>query len=295
MNWDDLRYFLDVARTGRLTASARRLGVEHTTVARRIQSLEKALGAQLFSRSSNGYELTDRGMRLLQGAEEMERAFAMLADSEPSSEISGLVRIGCNEGYGTSILPRHVAKIMKRFPQLSIDVMALPRTIHLPRNEAEIVITIDRPERGPYIVSKLSDYELRLYASPGYLAMFPAIVETEDLAGHAFINYITGMVLAKNVPNPGHLTQPGGTRFRSTSILSQRMAAQEGLGIAILSTYLVDGDTGLVEVLPDKVEIKRSYWITMHSGLKNTLKFKTVWQMLRACAQDEHRLLNQSR
>jgi len=296
MNWDDLRFFLELARTGKLTVSARRLGVEHTTVARRIHALEKALESPLFLRTSAGYELTDRGIALLAKVEEMERAYAVVEASLPSSDINGLIRVGCNEGYGTSLLPLHAAEIMSRFPDLAVDVLALPRAIPLPRNEADIVITIDRPQRGPYIVSKLADYSLGLYASAGYLAAVPTIVKTDDLAGHAFIDYVAGMVLAKDVPNPGHLTRPGSTRFRSTSILAQRSAAQAGLGIAILPAYLVTAEMGLVPILAGKIAIRKSYWITMHAELKNVGRFKKVWQLLRDYAQrDQHLLLPYAR
>lgn len=182
---------------------------------------------------------------------------------------------------------------MRRFPELSIDVLALPRAILLTRNEADIVITIDRPRRGPYIVAKLAEYRLGLYASADYLAAVASIATPDDLVGHAFIDYVAGMELAKDVPNPSHMTRPGSTSFRSTSILAQRSAAQAGLGIAILPAYLVTGDSGLVPVLDAEVTIRRSYWITMHAELRNVGRFKKVWQMLRHYAQrDQHLLLS---
>ncbi|MDH4564225.1 LysR family transcriptional regulator [Pseudomonas sp. BN411] len=288
MNWDDLRFFLDLARTGRLTASARRLGVEHTTVARKIQALETSLGAQLFVRSQTGYALTERGRRILESAEDMEIAYGHITSSiDEDVDVAGLVRIGCNEAYGTQIIPRHVAEIMAKYPELRVEVLALPRAIPLPRNEADIVISIDRPERGPYIASKLADYELGVYASPGYLSMHSSINTVDDLAGHDFIDYVSEMVLAKNVPKPADYAAPGRIKYRSTSILGQKAAAESGLGIVILPIYVAAQSLGLVRVLPGEVVLHKSYWITMHSSLRNVSRFRTVWNQLREMAESE--------
>lgn len=285
MNWDDLRFFLDLARTGKLTASARRLGVEHTTVARKVRALETTLGGQLLVRSQAGYTLTERGRRILESAEDMELAYSHITASvNEDADVTGLVRIGCNEAYGTQILPGHVAKIMALYPELQIEVLALPRAIQLQRNEADIVISIDRPERGPYIASKLQDYELGLYASAHYLQAHTTPQEQADLQAHDFIDYVSEMVLAKNVPKPADYTAPGNIRYRSTSILGQMKAAEADLGIAILPTFLAT-NSQLARVLPEQVVLTKSYWITMHESLRKVSRFITVFSHLRELAR----------
>lgn len=285
MNWDDLRFFLDLARTGKLTTSARRLGVEHTTVARKVRALETTLGGQLLVRTPGGYTLTERGQRILESAEDMELAYSHVAASvEDNANVRGLVRIGCNEAYGTQILPGHIAQLMTSYPALRVETLALPRAIPLQRNEADIVITIDRPDRGPYIASKLQDYELGLYASAHYLSSSPTISSSSDLSEHDFIDYVSEMVLAKSVPKPAEYTAPGHIKYRSTSILGQMKAAESHLGIAILPTFIA-ASSSLHRVLPDEIVLKKSYWITMHSSLRKVSRFITVFTQLRELAR----------
>src|SRR3546814_6591011 len=130
------------------------------------------------------------------------------SDLVESREPSGLVRIGCIEAYGTTILPRHLVDLASTYPNLSVDLLALPRVIQLPRNEADIVITIDRPERGPYVSVKLADYVLRLYASKSYLANTASITTKEHLKGHRFISYVEDFTIAKDLPAAQPLLAP---------------------------------------------------------------------------------------
>src|SRR5690554_6164657 len=110
MDWDNLKFFLELSRAGKLTAAARRIGVDHTTVSRRIQALEKSLGMTLFIREQTGYSLTEAGRRLLPEVEQMESASVRIEQSLPEADeqLSGLVRIGATEGYGTIMLGREL-------------------------------------------------------------------------------------------------------------------------------------------------------------------------------------------
>lgn len=289
VNWDDLRYFLELARTGKLTAAARRLSVEHTTVSRRVQACEASAGAPLFTRSASGYALTEAGRKLLPRAEAMEQAFAGIERSlaGESREPSGLVRIGCSEAYGTTILPRHLVDLASTYPNLSVDLLALPRVIQLPRNEADIVITIDRPERGPYVSVKLADYVLRLYASKSYLANTASITTKEHLKGHRFISYVEDFTIAKDLPAAQPLLAPDYVPLKSTSILAQRTAAIAGAGIAILPTYLITRDMGLEVILDGEVRFERTYWMAMPLELKGYRRIRLVWEFLRKAALRE--------
>ncbi|WP_159969878.1 LysR family transcriptional regulator, partial [Raoultella sp. 18092] len=105
MDWENLRYFLELARTGTLAAAARRTGVEHTTVARRIQALEKQMGESLFAREAGGHRLTEAGRHLLPAVEAMETAVLGVERVRPSGiGPVGLVRVGATEGFGTQVL-----------------------------------------------------------------------------------------------------------------------------------------------------------------------------------------------
>ncbi|HEX7854754.1 MAG TPA: LysR family transcriptional regulator [Sphingobium sp.] len=294
--WDDFRFFLELARAGRLTTAARRLHVEHTTVSRRLQSLEAQLGLPLFVRSSAGYELTEAGRKLMQGAEAMEEAFLRSEGFFPggADQMAGLVRIGCNEAYGTTILPRQMVSLMTANAGIEVDILAVPRAIQLPRQEADIVITIDRPERGPYKVVKLADYRLGLYASDEYLGIHGPISDRDDLSKHCFINYIEDLALAKSVPSPRAIVGMAKTPMRSTSILAQRTAAEAGAGIAILPYFLVDEKSTLRRVLPDQISVTRTYWMLRPIELKAAARVRLVWEHLRKAAAADMPLLQGS-
>ena len=289
MNWDDLRFFLEVARTGKLTGAARRLAVEHTTVSRRIQSMEADAGTPLFTRGPAGFKLTEAGEQLLPRAVAMEQAFAGIDRSLPNSqrEVSGLIRIGSSEAYGTAILPQQLTELTYRYPQLNVQLLALPKIFQLPRNEVDIVISIDRPERGPYLTAKLTDYVLRLYASSDYLARAPGIASRDDLQSHRFVSYVDDFAIAKDLPSAQPLLGPGYIPLKSTSILAQRSAAVAGAGIAILPSYLVTPEVPLQPILGEEVRFHRTYWMAMPLELKDSRRVRAVWQFLRQAALAE--------
>ena len=116
MDWDNLRFFLELARAGKLTVAARRLGVDHTTVSRRVQALEKSLQAPLFIRTASGYQLSEVGRNLLPQAEAMESAFSAIEQTQRKDSLSGQVRIGVTEGYGSMMLAPQLAELSRRYP-----------------------------------------------------------------------------------------------------------------------------------------------------------------------------------
>lgn len=286
MDWDNLRYFLELSRAGKLTAAARRLGVDHTTVARRVQALEKSLGRPLFIRGGAGYTLAEEGRRLLPQAEAMESAFLAIEqqDATAGDKLSGLVRIGATEGYGIALLAAELTTLTKRYPNLGVDLLAVPRMVHLARHEADIVITLDRPERGPYIITKLTDYVLRLYASADYLAEHPPITSREMLREHRFVSYIEDLMYSKELHYLDEIGRPRHMALRSTSILAQQNAAAAGAGIAILPSFSARREPALQEVLGDQVEFVRTFWMLMPVENKDLGRIRVTWDFLREMA-----------
>ena len=163
MDWEQLRHFGALARAGTLAGAARSLGVEHTTVARRVQALEKALGKSLFARGADGHQLTEAGRQLLpaieamtQAARQLEHAAELAVDDAEAP--SGLVRVGTTEGLGTQLLAPALARLTLQWPQLSVDLLALPRLLHLSRREADIVISLERPGIPRFPISMCSGF-----------------------------------------------------------------------------------------------------------------------------------------
>lgn len=287
MEWDNLRFFLELSRAGKLTVAARRLGVDHTTVARRVQALEKSLDSQLFLRTAAGYSLTEAGRNLLPQAEAMESAFAAIEKARQGHKdhLSGQVRIGVPEGYGTLMLAPQLAELTRRYPNLGIDLLTAPRMLQLSRREADIVITLERPERGPFIITKLTDYLLRLYASVEYLQQHPPIANREDLSEHSFVSYIDDLLFSKELLFLDEIGKPGHVPLRSTSILAQQQATAAGAGIAMLPSFAADADQRLQRVLGDEVCFTRTFWMLMPIELKDIARMKTTWDFLREKAE----------
>ena len=293
MDWDNLRYFLELARSGTLMSAARRLEVDHTTVARRIQALEKEVGAPLFSREAGGHRLTEAGRKLQPQVEAMESAFRAVESTAPASQegLSGLIRIGATEGFGTVVLAPQLARFAQQHPKLTIDLLAMPRLVHLSRREADIVISLERPARGAVVVTKLTDYTLRLYAAKQYLAAHKPIKTREDLRGHTFISYVDDLLFSKELQYLDELHRPDAFALRSTSVLAQHQAVVAGAGIAVLPAFVAERDPALRPVLEGQANFTRTFWMSMPAETKHLVRMQAVWSFLRETAQAQQPLL----
>lgn len=293
MDWDHIRYFLELARTGRLQLAAQRINVEYTTVSRRIQALEKSLGQTLFMRERQGYVLTEVGRQLLTQAERMEDAYLQIEQivGKDANDLSGSVRIGVTEGYGTLFLANHLARLTQLYPHLCIDLVAVPRLLNLSRREADIVITIERPVKGAFIITKLTDYVLKLYASAEYLAAHAPIKQIDDLSEHTFVGYIDDLLMSQELNYLHELCHPERVAFRSTSLLGQLEAVKAGVGLAILPVFMAQHEPHLVNVLPDEIQIMRTFWMMMPTDLKDVARMRTVWNYVKEQTQKNHLLL----
>ncbi|MGO4391148.1 LysR family transcriptional regulator [Variovorax sp. M-6] len=293
MDWDNLRFFLELARSGTLVGAARRLAVDHTTVARRIQALEKQVGTALFSREADGHRLTEAGRRLQPQVESMESAFLAVESASPGSQegLSGLVRIGATEGFGTVVLAPKLALFAQAHPKLVIDLLAMPRLVHLSRREADIVISLERPARGPVVVTKLTDYVLHLYASKDYLARRGAIRTREDLRGHTFISYVDDLLFSKELQYLDELYKPDSFALRSTSILAQHQAALAGAGIAVLPAFIAGRDKSLRRLLPAEASFTRTFWMSVPAETRHLARMQATWNFLRETAVAQREVL----
>jgi len=294
MDWDNLRYFLELSRAGTLTAAARRLGVDHTTVALRIQALERGIGAQLFLREASGHRLTEAGRRLLPQVEDMEQSFRKLEFSAPASteeELSGVVRVGVTEAFSTVILAPALATFARQHPRLVIDLLALPRQVNLSRREADIVISLERPARGPVLTTRLCDYSLHLYAAKHYLAQHPPVRSLNDLRELSFIGYVEDLLFSKELQYLDEDHRPERIALRSTSLLAQYQATRAAAGVAVLPAFLAERDALLQRVLPDQVRFVRRFWMSMPTENRPLPRMKAVWDLIRSTVDASRNLL----
>ncbi len=281
-NWNDLRAFLAVARTGRLTAAAARLGADHTTVARRIAALEASLGARLFDRSPQGYALTAHGERLMPSAEQVESLTLRAAGQVGAADqtLTGAVRIGAPEGFGSYVLAPLMVRLADRHPQLEIQLLAIPGVVSLSKREADIAVTLSPPREGRLVSRKLTDYGLGLYAAPAYLDGRPPIRTRADMAGHRFIGYIGDLLYA---PELDYMQAPDvdiRVALQSSNLIAQLQAALAGAGLCVLPDFIAAREPGLARVLPRDVGLQRSLWLVVHADLKSLARIRAVMSMI---------------
>lgn len=265
MEWDRVRIFLAVARSGQILAAARHLGLNHATVGRQLTALEDELQTKLLERHVNGCTLTPQGEALLAAAEKVESELLQFESglSGNVGAIRGTVRIGAPDGLGNYFLAPKLAELSARHPELLIQLVPLPRSFSLSRREADIVITLDRPQAGNLIIQKLTDYTLSLYASKDYLKTHPPIVRTEDLAQHLFITYVDELIYTPSLDYGRELAGRMPRRFECGSMVGQMEAVRAGNGVAILHDYAAHRLPELKRVLPE-LQFTRSYWLISH-------------------------------
>jgi DNA-binding transcriptional LysR family regulator len=280
-DWDDLRFFLAVARAGRLTIAARRLGADHATVSRRVTSLEAALKATLFERRPQGYALTAQGERLVIAAEAIESA-ALAAASEIGGAdlaLSGAVRIGAPDGFGTLFLAPRAVRLSERYPELEIQLVAMPRLLSLSKREADVAIALSPPKEGKVVARKLTDYRLALYAAPAYLAGAAAIRSAEDLSGHPLISYIDDLIITPELDYLDEIAKGLRPRLQFSTLVAQMHCAMTGAGICVLPHFMAAGRPELVPVLPE-IQLTRTFWLIVHAELKDVARIRAAVDFL---------------
>ncbi|CAN7172900.1 LysR family transcriptional regulator [Neorhizobium tomejilense] len=288
MNWDDVRMFLAVARTGQILAASRRLGVNHATLGRRVTALEEDLRTRLIIRRTNGCELTAEGEVFFRAAERMETEMlaAQASTGRIDAAIAGTVRIGAPDGFGVSFLASRLGRLTRRHPELKLQLVPVPRSFSLSQREADIAITIERPEQGRLVSSKLTDYTLGLYASKAYLDQAGTPRTVEALKSHPRIGYVEDLIFSPSLNFTGEVMRDWDASFEISSAIGQTEAVRSGAGIGILHDYVARQYPELVRVLPETI-IRRSYWTTYHETTRDLMRLRTVVEFLKELVDGE--------
>lgn len=290
LDWQDIQIFLEVARSERLTDAARRLGLDHSTLSRRTRRFEQTLNTQLFERSTHGYHLTEAGQQLLAHAEEMARHAFEAGESltDKNHQISGQIRLGVTEGFGTWVIAPLLSAFCERHPGVTLDLLALPRVVNLSRHEADLAITVERPVSPGLVISRLCDYRLRLYGSRDYLARHGTPEGRAELGAHRLIGYVDDLIFSEQLSYLEPLLDPAvvghpGPHFalRSTSVTTQHAACLQGAGLAVLPCFMASTSEALAHVLDDDVEIVRHFWITARQEQRRLARVRLLWDFLR--------------
>lgn len=275
-DWGAMESFLAIARAGRLTSAARRLGIDHTTLSRRIKSLEEDLGTRLFERSVSGYSLTAQGERFLRTAQEVETLALRAAQdiSGSSSRIAGSVRIGATDGFGTSFLAPRLPAMSAPHPELLLELVTMPRLFNLTKREADLAIGLERPEAGRLYARKLTDYDLCLYGAKGYLARHGEPVTPRDLREHRFVGYIPDLIYAEQLdylPLVSKETEPW---IASSNLVAQFNMTLANAGLCVLPRFMAAREPRLRQVLADHVRITRAFWLIVHADIRDLARIR---------------------
>lgn len=280
---DDLSYFLQVARSQRLTTAGQVLGVNHTTVGRRIARLEGQLGRRLFDRRSTGWTLTAVGEKLMFHAETIEDALAAASTvvENSGSSLSGSVRIVAPDGFGAYLLTPALGPMRQRHPELTIEIMTASQKSSFTEREFDVAVVLVEPSRNAVWAEPLLDYTLRLYASRDYVAENPPINAVEDLRKHPLIFYVDEVLDIDPLRIMKEILPGYTAKIQTNNITGHLRATVAGLGIAPLPSYIGDQSDELVRVLPDLVGVERRYWIVVPRGLERLQRVREVVALLR--------------
>ena len=278
IDWDDFRFVLAIVRGGSVSAAAKQLGVDHATVIRRVDRLEKHLSAKLFDRRKTGYLLTEAGQRVADSAEAMESTIVANQEHVGGSlaRLTGTVRIGAPDGFGTAFLAPRLAPFADRYPDLDLQLVATARLFSLSKREADIAISLTMPKEGRIVWRKLLDYRLGLYATSAYLDRAPKITARDDLPSHRFVGYIEELLFTPELDYLPQVSPKINASFRSANLIAQLNATLAGFGIAVLPHFMANAHSELRPVLPDEVSISRTFWLLMHADSKDLARIRAV-------------------
>jgi DNA-binding transcriptional LysR family regulator len=275
--WDDVRFFLAVARTGSLSGAARALGVGHVTVGRRISLLERRLGVSLLNRTPDGFAATAAGEAILRQCIAMENAALDLERiaAGRDSLAAGSIRLTATEALAHRVIAPAIAELRKSHPDLQVDLAVGVRSLDIARREADLAVRVGRPS-GPGLVSrKLGEVGYSLYASRSYFAKHRIPQRGKGLAECDLITF-TGAPAATSPFFMNESLEGARIALRCNNPLIQLQAAANGIGIAELACFLADDCADLVRIWPDEPPALRSVWLVMHEDLRRSARIRVA-------------------
>ena len=283
-DWNDLRLVLAIGRAGGLTGAARALGVDHSTVFRRLQAVEARFGLPLFERGPGGaYTPTDGGERVLASAERMEdEVLGTLRDlAGRDRRLTGRLRVTSSETLAYRLLTRHIATFRRAHPGIVVELAVDNRVLSLTRREADVALRPMRPRESDLWGRKLADVAWAVFGarslldgrsgplSPAGLAEWPMIGWEEGAAGIAAAEW-----LARNVPTEAVV-------FRTSSLVNQLVAARAGIGLAVLPCYLGDPEPALGRAWSAPLaDLISELWIVTHADLRRTARVRAFFDVV---------------
>lgn len=279
MLWDDLRYFLAVARAGTLSKAARELGVSHATVIRRVDQLETDTRTRLFRRLQSGYQLTEDGERLLPHAAEMEKKAHLINSvlTPEKSEYSGRVRISQPENTVINLYPLY-QQFISQYPGITLEVDATPTLSNLNQHEADIAIRVTDQPPATLVGRRLGKLRYRAYAHRRYLQS----CEDRNVDELDWVIWRPTKSddaerqekwLQRNVGNPRIV-------MRASSIADVLLAVRAGLGVGVLTDVAAQQYPDLTSLDLPAITSDLTLWLLTHRDLRHVPRIKLLMQFV---------------
>lgn len=276
MDWDDVRHFLALARTGSVRAAGSTLGVSHSTVARRVEALESRLGVKLFDRHRDGYLLTDAGKEMVAGAERVEREMAALERGlvGQDARLEGSVRVTCTDRYIAKILLRALAGLCAQHPGIELDLDVDPKYQDLSKREADIAVRALLPSASPpeHLIGRrlapitLCNYVARTHADR---------LDPERGAGSMrWLGTTLNKMAEQLIASSSYPELPIWGTFDSMEVMIE--AAQTGLGLVMLPTYVGDAEPALVRLAKPDLRYVADFWLLSHGDLRDNARVRSA-------------------
>jgi len=289
LDWNDLKIILAIGRAGTLTGAASALNQNHSTVFRRINTIEEKLDVRFFDRLPNGYALTEAGETAMRSAERVDDEMHSLARELIGQDLrlQGSIRITAAEGVTLKLLGPLLAKFCKLHPLIHIDLVATSSALQLSRREADIALRVTKKPPDTSIGKRVCKFRFCLYASKSYLQENQHV----DLVKHDWVmtddsrDWFPTSVFNKIGRSSANVV------LSSNSTMAVVNAAIEGLGIAMLPCFLGDGEKKLHRVIEPTEEMTLDLWLLMHTDLRHTARVKVLMQFLQTSLKSQHSLI----
>lgn len=282
-DWSDLDVFHAVAEEGSLAAAARRLGLSHPTVGRRLDALEQRLGTPLVHRGAAGIELTPLGHSIQDNVRRMgleAEAIRRLADGGEQS-LAGVIAVTAPDGIGVTVVPPLLAELRARHPDLCVNLDISSRQANLARREADIAVRYGRPgDQASLIARRVASLGLGFYAAPGYLDTRGRPERIADLTGHDAITASVGDVRLWPAEIDGEPAEPRRIAFESESPSALFVATVAGMGVGTQSHWRARGRPDLERVLPEVELPALDVWLVTHADIKRNARIRLVFDHL---------------
>ncbi|WP_432262345.1 LysR family transcriptional regulator [Cupriavidus sp. TMH.W2] len=278
MNWDDARVFVALYRERTLRAAARALDIDQATVGRRLAVLEHALGATLFLRTSNGYELTPVGRIAIRAAEAMEQSAHDLVRHTQGMDkrLAGEVKLSTTDALAQEYVVPAIERLHAKHPDVSVVLDTTTHVLNLAKREADIAIRTVKPRNPDLLARRLARWEVGLFASPDYMRHHGEPVPGERFAGHDLVVYQPYFAKARAPSFVGEPLTDGRIVARLNTNLTLRAALKAGLGISEIPVPMGERD-GLVRIWPDRSnDASYEIWLVTHQDLRHTARIRVT-------------------